>query len=117
MADINTLLPELTGDEREYVQGLVADMPDDAARAFAAAYRQQRRDPTNVLLLALLGFVALAGLHRFYLADILWGVLFLLTAGFCFVGTIIDLINHKTLTLRYNQAKAVELAGAVRRGM
>ena len=100
------ILPELEGAEMLFVSGLLRDMTDDQARTFAVSYRSQRREPTNVLLLTLLGFVVLAGVQRFYLGQIGMGLAYLFTAGFCFIGTIIDLINHKNLAFKYNQEKA-----------
>ena len=117
MAEIMQVLPELEGEEMLFVSGLIKDMSDDQARTFAVAYRSQRRDPTTVLLLALLGFVVLAGFQRFYLGHIGMGIAYLLTAGFCFIGTIIDAINHKSLAFKYNQVKAQTLAMTVRGSM
>jgi hypothetical protein len=36
------------------------------------------------------------------------GILYLFTAGFCFIGTIIDLVNYKTLANDYNRKMAYE---------
>lgn len=37
-----------------------------------------------------------------------------MTAGFCFIGTIIDVINHKKLAFEYNQLKAQTIATMVK---
>ena len=110
-----SVLPELEGEEAIFVRNLVDPMNDDQAATFAMAYRSQRRDPTNVLLLTLLGFIVIAGVQRFYVGQIGMGLVFLFTAGFCFIGTIIDLINHKSLALKYNQEKATNLANLIDR--
>ena len=68
----------------------------------------------TVLLLALLGFVILAGVQRFYLGQIGMGLLYLFTAGFCLIGTIIDVVNHKKLAFQYNQLKAQTIATMVK---
>ena len=117
MADIVQILPELEGEEMLFVANLIKDMSDDQARNFAIAYRSQRRDPTNVLLLTLLGFIVLAGVQRFYLQQIGMGLLYLFTIGFCFIGTIIDLVNHKSLAFKYNQEKAQTIAMTIRGSM
>ena len=115
MADILRVMPELEGEELLYVRNLVEPMTDDDAVLFANAYRSQRRDSTNVLLLTLLGFAVLAGMQRFYVGQTGMGIAYLLTAGFCFIGTIVDLINHKGLALEYNEEKAASIAAIMNR--
>ena len=110
------VMPELEGEEMMFVGGLVGEMTDTQADTFAVAYRAQRRDPTNVLLLTLLGFVVVAGVGRFYLGQIGMGLLYLFTAGFCFIGTIIDIVSYKKLTFEYNQVKAQAIAAMVKSG-
>ena len=51
-----------------------------------------RKSKLVALILCILGFLGLAGLHRMYVGKVGSGVLHLFTAGLCFVGTIIDLI-------------------------
>lgn len=114
MADIMKVLPELEDQEMLFVSGIVKEMSDNQASTFAVAYRAQRRDPTVVLLLALLGFIIVAGVHRFYLGQIGMGLLYLFTAGFCLIGTIIDLVSHKKLSFQYNQLKAQTIATMVK---
>ena len=110
MANIMNLLPELTGEELLSVSVMVKGMSDDQASTFAASYRAQRKDPNTVLLLTVLGFVIVAGVQRFYLGQIAMGLLFLFTAGFCLIGTIIDVINHKKLATEFNVGVAREIA-------
>lgn len=110
MADVLRYMPELEGEEMLYVQNILDPMTDDQAATFAAAYRGQRRDPTTVMLLTLIGFIAIGGVQRFYLGQIGMGVLYLLTGGLCLIGTIVDLISHKKLAFEYNQRKAFDIA-------
>lgn len=110
MSKVLRYLPEIEGDEQLYAAQLITDMTDEQAEQFARIYRERRRDPTHILLLALVGFLGAAGLHRFYLSEIGMGVLYLLTGGLCAIGTIVDLINHKDLTFRYNRRQADEVA-------
>ena len=110
MADIMRLMPDLEGEEMLFVGGLVKEMTDTQAETFAVAYRSQRRDPMTVLLLALLGFFGIAGVQRFYLGQVGMGLLYFFTAGFCLIGTIIDVVNHKKLAFQYNQLKAQTIA-------
>jgi TM2 domain-containing membrane protein YozV len=114
MANILELLPEVEGEEMVFVQGVMREMSETQAAQFAAVYRSRRKDPTTILLLCLLGFVLLGGIHRFYLDHIGMGLLYLFTGGICYIGTIVDLVNHKKLAFEYNQKQAGEIAGIVR---
>lgn len=44
------------------------------------------------LILSCIGFVAIAGLHRFYVGKIGTGILWLLTGGLFGIGTIVDVV-------------------------
>lgn len=107
-------MPELQGDEMLYVQGLLKEMDDDKARMFANAYRAKRKDPQLILLTALLGFVVVAGVHRFILGQIGMGLLYLFTGGLCLIGTIVDLVNHQKLAFESNQKVAQEVLTMIR---
>lgn len=47
---------------------------------------------STALILCALGFVGLAGIHKFYEGKIGMGILYLFTGGFFFIGTILDFI-------------------------
>lgn len=115
MPNIVTLLPELDQEELTYVQELIKDLSDEKAQNFANLYRNRRRDPQNVLILTLVGFLGVGGLQRFYLEEIPMGILYILTVGICYIGTVIDIVNYRSLTLRYNQQKARETVDFVNR--
>lgn len=51
-----------------------------------------RKSKTVALILCILGFFGLAGIHRMYVGKAGSGVLHLFTYGLCMIGTIIDLI-------------------------
>ena len=108
------LLPNLEEHEMVYVQGLIKDFTDDQARQFAFGYGSKRRDPLLILLAAGAGLVGFAGIHRFIIDHIGMGLLYLFTGGICLIGTIIDMINYKTLALEYNQDVAARTAQLVR---
>ena len=114
MPNILNVLPELEGVEMVHAQSLIKDMTDDEALQFAAAYRSRRQDPQTILLLALLGFLGFAGIHRLIFGHIGLGLLYLLTGGICLIGTIVDLVNYKSLAYEYNQKRAVEISKIIR---
>ena len=102
MANVLKHLPELEGMELGYIQGILKNMDDEQAALFAQVYRARRKDNQMILILALLGFFGFAGLHRFILGQIGLGILYFLTLGLCFVGTIVDMVNYKSLAYEFN---------------
>ncbi|HTE30936.1 MAG TPA: TM2 domain-containing protein [Chryseolinea sp.] len=109
MAKVINFLPELTGEELVYVQKLIGEFDDEKAKTFATVYRARRKDPQMILILALVGFLGFAGIHRMVTDQVGMGILYLLTLGFCFVGTIVDLVNYQKLALEYNLKAANEV--------
>ena len=77
-------------------------------QTFIAVYNGKRRKNDQILLGCIFGFVGVAGVQRFLVGQNGMGVLFFLTGGFCLIGTIIDIINHKQLAFEYNQQMARE---------
>jgi TM2 domain-containing membrane protein YozV len=114
MANVMQLMPTLQGDEMTYIQGLIKDLSDTQAQQFANMYTSRRKDPQTILLISLLGFIGIAGVQRFLLDQIGMGLLYLFTAGLCFVGTIIDLVSHKKLAFEYNTKVAQQVAVMVK---
>ncbi|MDH7514377.1 MAG: TM2 domain-containing protein [Bacteroidota bacterium] len=114
MYNIYQLLPMLEDDEAAYISGLVRDMTDEQARMFAQVYASRRRDPQTILLTALIGFILVAGVHRFLMNQVGMGLLYLFTGGLCAIGTIVDLVRHKTLAFEYNIKLASQIAMMVR---
>jgi TM2 domain-containing membrane protein YozV len=52
--------------------------------------------------------VGVSGVQRFMTDQIGMGLLFFFTGGFCAIGTVIDLINYKTIANDYNKKMAFE---------
>src|SRR5690242_17532756 len=103
-----TLIPGIEGEEYVYVSDLTRNLSDDRLAFFAAVYNGKRQKSETILITACLGFVIVAGVHRFILNQIGMGILYLLTGGLCLIGTIVDVINHKKLTNEYNIRMANE---------
>lgn len=114
MARLIDFLPEVAGEEAVYLQQTIQNMDDEKARTFASVYRSRRKDPQMILILALIGFVGFAGIHRMIINQIGMGILYFFTAGLCFIGTIVDLVNYQKLAFEYNQAVANEVAMMVK---
>ncbi|HEY0896277.1 MAG TPA: TM2 domain-containing protein [Sphingobacteriaceae bacterium] len=108
-------LQGLTEDEYQYLEQVVTGMSEQQLQAFIMLYKGKRKSPQDILLFTLLGFVVIAGVQRFVIGQIGMGLLYLLTAGLCFIGTIVDLINHRTLALEHNYKVAYESAQMVKR--
>ena len=52
-----------------------------------------RKSRTVALILCIIGFFGIGGLHRMYVGKVGSGVIHFLTYGLCAIGTIIDLIS------------------------
>lgn len=109
-----THLPELDDEELLHIASIMKTMGDEQARQFSAVYKKRRKDATVTLLLAAAGFLGIGGIHRFYLDQVGMGILYLLTGGLCFIGTIVDMFNHSNLTLEYNKRKSMDAAVMIR---
>ena len=110
MPNVFQLMPSLEADEMTFVQEQIKDMNDAQAQQFAIAYMSRRKDPNNMLLFAIIGFLGIAGIQRFVINDIGMGLLYLFTGGLCLIGTIIDVINHKKLAFEFNSKQAQQVA-------
>jgi len=99
--------------ELTYVQSLIKDYSDQQATQFATIYRSRRKDPQIILLTCLLGFLGIAGVHRFLINQVGMGILYLLTGGICLIGTIVDLVNHQSLAFEFNRGVATEISAYV----
>lgn len=113
MSKVIKYLPELQGDEQLIVAQIITNMTQEQAEQFAHVYRRRRKDEMTVLMTTLLAFIGIAGINRFYLGHIGMGLAYLFTAGFCLIGTIVDLFNHKSLTGSYNERQALEVASLI----
>ncbi len=110
MNRILSQMPELELEEALFIDEMLKDKTDDQVRNFSIIYRSRRRDPVIILVTTLLGFAGFSGIQRFLTNQIGMGILYFFTAGLCLIGTIIDLVNYKSLALEYNKKVAQEAA-------
>lgn len=103
-------LPELDEPERSFIERLTAGMSHESIQQFAVAYRQVRKDPQTLRLMAIIGIVAVPGLHRFWVGQFGVGLLYLLTWGLLLFGTISDVVKYRQLALTYNRQVARRIA-------
>jgi len=101
-------LANITTEEISFLKEISKDLTDDQKRNFQLIYSGKRRDPQHILLFTIIGFFGIAGIQRFVTNQIGMGILYFLTAGLCFIGTIVDLVNYKSLANEYNYKMAVE---------
>ena len=97
-------LPGMDYEEFLMLKQGMNELNEEQQRQFMMIYPGRRRDPQIILLATLAGFLGFAGLQRFLTNQIGMGILFFFTVGFCFIGTIIDLINYKQLALDHNRS-------------
>ena len=112
--NILMMFPDMDSEELYTIQGLMQGMTEMQQKNFLAVYKGKRREKTLMLVLAILGFVGAAGIHRLLTGDIGLGILYFFTAGLCFIGTIVDIININSITLKYNLSQASESANLVK---
>ena len=112
--NILMMFPDMNSEEMYSIQGLMQGMTEQQQQHFLSVYKGKRKDRTLMLVLALIGLFGAAGIHRLVAGDIGMGILFFFTAGLCFIGTIVDMININSLTLKHNLAQATESANLVK---
>jgi hypothetical protein len=102
------LIDDVAIKEADFLEDYTHNLTDHQFRNFANRYVPKRKKPTNVLLFAVLGLLAVGGIHRFYLGQYGLGILYLLTGGLFGIGTIVDIVLHQRVARKYNMIKANE---------
>ena len=106
------LIPGVEANELAYLQSLTKDLTDEQLQTFAALYNGERKKSDTILIGGVVGLLGIGGVQRFMIGQIGMGILYLLTGGLCYIGTIIDLVNYKKLTFEYNMQVATEVMRA-----
>lgn len=108
------MLPGIEYEERILIENAIKDFSEEDKRKFLMIYQGRRQDSMNILIFILLGLIGVGGIHRFIIGDIALGILYFLTLGLCYIGTIVDLVNYKNITLNYNRQKIAEVSNMMR---
>ena len=108
------MLPGIQPDELMMLQNITKDLTVTQQQQFYSFYQGKRKEQQTLMIFTLVGFFGVAGIQRFVTGDTVMGILFLLTIGFCGIGTIIDLVNIRQMTNDYNQKQAIESLNMVR---
>ncbi|GAA4781917.1 hypothetical protein GCM10023231_06900 [Olivibacter ginsenosidimutans] len=105
---------DVTPEEMLFLVNATKGLTENQVDQFLFLYTGKRRKTQEILLLTLVGFLGVAGIQRFMIKQVGMGIVFFLTAGFCGIGTIVDLVNHRNLTESFNQKMAIECLQMVR---
>lgn len=109
------MLPGISPQEFSYLQTATTGFSEQQLNGFLMVYNSKRRSPDDMILYCVLGFFV-PGLPRFLTNQIGLGILYMLTYGLCAIGTIIDLVNYKSLAFEYNQRMVFESLQLVKMG-
>jgi len=109
-------LPGITPQEYSYLQTATNGLNEQQLRTFLMIYSGKRKSPSDILLFCIIGLFLVPGLQRFIVGQIGMGILYLVTVGLCFIGSIVDIINHKDLAFEHNQRMVFESLQMVRMG-
>lgn len=101
-------LPGISPEELSFLQQATAELTETQQKYFYMVYSNKRKNPQDILIFCIVGLFLVPGLQRFIVGQIGMGVLYLFTGGLCIVGSIVDLVNHKTLALEFNKKMAYE---------
>jgi TM2 domain-containing membrane protein YozV len=107
-------LPGISPEELAILQQGTAGFDEAQKKQFYMIYSGKRKSPQDMLIFCIVGLCLVPGLQRFVTGQIGMGILYLFTAGLCFIGSIVDLVNYKSFALEYNKKVAFESGQMVR---
>jgi TM2 domain-containing membrane protein YozV len=108
------MLPGIQPNELHLIQSITKEMTEAEQQQFFSIYSSKRKEQQTLLIMSLIGFLGIAGIHRFVIGQLGMGIIYLLTGGFCGIGTIIDIVNMSSMTFNFNQKQALETANMVK---
>ncbi|HWZ02512.1 MAG TPA: TM2 domain-containing protein [Mucilaginibacter sp.] len=98
----------MTMEEYSFLHHATAGLSHNQVQTFMLVYNSRRKNPGDILLATLLGFLGVAGIQRFMTGQFVLGFLYLVTGGFFGIGTIVDLFRYKSIANDYNRHLAYE---------
>ncbi|MEO6149063.1 MAG: TM2 domain-containing protein [Mucilaginibacter sp.] len=98
----------ITTEEMTFLNQATTELDEQQKTRFFSIYSSKRKNPQDVLLVTLIGLLGFAGIQRFLLGQIGMGLLYFFTGGLCLIGTIVDIVNYKSLTDDFNRKMAYE---------
>jgi len=101
-------LPGVTPEELSFIQQATAELTENQHKYFYMSYTNKRKSQQDMLIFCIVGLCVVPGLQRFIIGQVGMGLLYLFTVGLCFIGSIVDLVNHKDLAMEYNKKMAFE---------
>lgn len=101
-------LKSVTPSEMINLQSVTSNLSEDKIKNFVTVYSTKRREAEMILIISCVGLLGFAGIQRFLVGQIGMGLLYFFTGGLCFIGTILDIIDHKKLADEYNAQMASE---------
>ncbi|BDD08643.1 membrane protein [Fulvitalea axinellae] len=102
------MVPGIEEDEYIYVSRLTEGLTPSQLQTFCVLYNTKRKSSEMILISTVIGFFGVAGIQRFITGQILLGLLYFFTGGLCLIGTLVDLINYRSLAFEANRQAADE---------
>jgi len=96
-------IPGISMEELNIIKMNTDGYDEEKLTDFLNLYVGKRIKSETIMICTILGFLGIGGIHRFILGQIGMGILYLVTFGLCYIGTIMDLVNNKKLTNERNQ--------------
>ena len=84
-------------------------LSEEEKKQFDFEFEKRRKSETTALILTALGCIGIGGIGRFYLGHKGMGILYLITFGVFWIGTLYDLIKLKDLVQETNHKIAMQI--------
>ena len=99
-------IPGISMEELNIIKMNTDGYDEEKLTDFLNLYVGKRIKSETIMICTILGFLGVGGIQRFILGQIGMGLLYLVTFGLCYIGTIMDLVNNKKITNERNQHQA-----------